>query len=160
MVLPLCYCGCLFCSLSLFADLRTNTDSRPKCDQVCHSATSHSSDAQSRSSCVQDKAATTAVSGLHRVRTAAASPRRSASAKSSPAGVTCANCNTITTPLWRRVAATGQMMCNACAIYRRTHGVNRPFDVVQSHARQTEAGLHPNKHAGMTVSLVLCLSQR
>ncbi len=40
---------------------------------------------------------------------------------------TCANCSTSSTPLWRRCRETGDMLCNACGIYRKTHGTDRPL---------------------------------
>lgn len=38
--------------------------------------------------------------------------------------VQCANCETKHTPLWRK--CEGQIVCNACGIYYRTHGKPRP----------------------------------
>eukprot|EP00873_Tetraselmis_striata_P041618 jgi/Tetstr1/461882/TSEL_006960.t1 len=40
----------------------------------------------------------------------------------------CANCNTDKTPLWRKDKVSGLVMCNACGIYLKTHGVNRPLN--------------------------------
>jgi Zn ribbon nucleic-acid-binding protein len=42
-------------------------------------------------------------------------------------GQTCENCGTQQTPLWRKDRESGLMMCNACGIYLKTHGVNRPL---------------------------------
>eukprot|EP00193_Tetraselmis_chui_P004457 CAMPEP_0177761708 /NCGR_PEP_ID=MMETSP0491_2-20121128/5951_1 /TAXON_ID=63592 /ORGANISM="Tetraselmis chuii, Strain PLY429" /LENGTH=383 /DNA_ID=CAMNT_0019277705 /DNA_START=956 /DNA_END=2107 /DNA_ORIENTATION=+ len=42
--------------------------------------------------------------------------------------ISCAHCATSTTPLWRKDRSSGLIMCNACGIYRKTHGVNRPLD--------------------------------
>jgi transcription elongation factor Elf1 len=37
-------------------------------------------------------------------------------------GVSCANCNTNTTTLWRR-NNSGEPVCNACGLYFKLHGV-------------------------------------
>ena len=42
--------------------------------------------------------------------------------------VNCAHCNTSRTPLWRKDRATGLMLCNACGIYLKTHGRQRPLN--------------------------------
>ncbi len=40
----------------------------------------------------------------------------------------CANCGTTKTPLWRKDKDTGATMCNACGIYKQTHGYARHVD--------------------------------
>ena len=47
----------------------------------------------------------------------------------------CENCNTTQTPLWRKDRETGVMLCNACGIYLKTHGKQRPLGT--SRHRQT-----------------------
>ncbi|XP_030069302.1 transcription factor GATA-6 [Microcaecilia unicolor] len=41
-------------------------------------------------------------------------------------GLSCANCHTSTTTLWRR-NAEGEPVCNACGLYMKLHGVPRPL---------------------------------
>ncbi|KAJ3034346.1 hypothetical protein HDV00_005179 [Rhizophlyctis rosea] len=42
----------------------------------------------------------------------------------------CANCHTTKSPSWRICSDTGRTLCNACGLYRKTHGRDRPFTVV------------------------------
>lgn len=50
---------------------------------------------------------------------------KSLSKKNNSNGQECAHCNTDTTSLWRRVE--DRLMCNACALYLKLHGANRPL---------------------------------
>ncbi|XP_036356221.1 GATA-binding factor A isoform X2 [Octopus sinensis] len=43
-------------------------------------------------------------------------------------GLSCANCQTRTTTLWRR-NAEGDPVCNACGLYYKLHQVNRPMSM-------------------------------
>jgi len=45
---------------------------------------------------------------------------------------TCENCGTQQTPLWRKDKESGMILCNACGIYRKTHGVDRPVAFTKS----------------------------
>lgn len=40
-------------------------------------------------------------------------------------GLSCTNCHTTTTTLWRR-NAEGEPVCNACGLYMKLHGVRGP----------------------------------
>ncbi|KAL5281856.1 GATAd family protein [Megaselia abdita] len=40
----------------------------------------------------------------------------------------CSNCGTTTTTIWRR-NLRGEMVCNACGLYFKLHGVNRPHSM-------------------------------
>ncbi|XP_050686403.1 transcription factor GATA-4-like isoform X3 [Eriocheir sinensis] len=54
-------------------------------------------------------------------------------------GLMCSNCGTTTTTLWRR-NNEGEPVCNACGLYYKLHGVNRPLqmrkDSIQSRKRK------------------------
>ncbi|XP_062985896.1 transcription factor GATA-6 [Elgaria multicarinata webbii] len=54
-------------------------------------------------------------------------------------GLSCANCHTTTTTLWRR-NAEGEPVCNACGLYMKLHGVPRPLamkkDGIQTRKRK------------------------
>ncbi|XP_030627543.1 transcription factor GATA-4 [Chanos chanos] len=52
-------------------------------------------------------------------------PQRRLSA-SRRVGLSCTNCQTTTTTLWRR-NAEGEPVCNACGLYMKLHGVARPL---------------------------------
>lgn len=43
----------------------------------------------------------------------------------------CANCETTTTPLWRR-DSTGRTICNACGLYYKLHLVHRPATMMRT----------------------------
>ncbi|KAI8067699.1 uncharacterized protein B0P05DRAFT_552604 [Gilbertella persicaria] len=43
----------------------------------------------------------------------------------------CANCETTTTPLWRR-DANGKTICNACGLYYKLHLVHRPATMMRT----------------------------
>lgn len=58
----------------------------------------------------------------------------------------CFNCGTTTTPLWRKERETGRMYCNACGIFKKTHGIERPLGEA-ARSGSAEAN-HVQPHAG------------
>ncbi|XP_059056016.1 transcription factor GATA-4-like isoform X1 [Achroia grisella] len=66
-------------------------------------------------------------------------------------GVTCANCRTANTTLWRR-NNNGEPVCNACGLYYKLHNVNRPLsmkkDGIQTRKRKPKSMGGHGGHGG------------
>lgn len=77
------------------------------------------------------------------------------------AGQTCNNCHAVKTSLWRR-NQQGESVCNACGLYFKLHGVNRPpsmkKDVIQSRKRKPKGGsnvkISPQAAVNTSIELV------
>lgn len=56
--------------------------------------------------------------------------------------LSCTNCGTQTTTIWRR-NNKGEMVCNACGLYFKLHGVDRPHtmrrDTIHTRRRRPKA---------------------
>jgi hypothetical protein len=50
----------------------------------------------------------------------------------------CDNCATTSTPLWRKDRESGQVLCNACGIYLKTHGRHRPIGTSRHKIQDTQ----------------------
>lgn len=67
-------------------------------------------------------------------------PKKKQDSESTPGdeNISCTNCHTKTTPLWRR-NPEGQPLCNACGLFLKLHGVVRPLslktDVIKKRQR-------------------------
>lgn len=69
--------------------------------------------------------------------------------------LSCSNCGTGTTTIWRR-NALGEMVCNACGLYFKLHGVNRPMNMRRDtiHTRRRRAkGEKPSRRRSSTNSV-------
>lgn len=71
-------------------------------------------------------------------------------------GTECANCSTTTTTLWRR-NGTGEPVCNACGLYYKLHGNQRPISMkkenIQSRNRKLSAKSR-KKHNSFTADML------
>lgn len=68
--------------------------------------------------------------------------------------LSCTNCGTQTTTIWRR-NVKGEMVCNACGLYFKLHGVDRPHtmrrDTIHTRRRRpkaSESGIEKEKSKG------------
>eukprot|EP00090_Calanus_glacialis_P014334 TRINITY_DN23119_c0_g1_i1.p1 TRINITY_DN23119_c0_g1~~TRINITY_DN23119_c0_g1_i1.p1 ORF type:complete len:149 (-),score=41.57 TRINITY_DN23119_c0_g1_i1:75-464(-) len=69
----------------------------------------------------------------------------------------CSNCSTGSTSLWRR-NLSGSPVCNACGLYYKLHGQQRPLnmrkDTVQGRKRKQPAKGRKRKHNNITKKTV------
>ncbi|XP_054273231.1 box A-binding factor-like isoform X2 [Macrosteles quadrilineatus] len=71
-------------------------------------------------------------------------------------GLTCSNCSTSATSLWRR-NTLGEPVCNACGLYYKLHGVNRPLtmkkDSIQTRKRKPKGSMKTSEPPKQRVKL-------
>ncbi|XP_075979524.1 uncharacterized protein LOC142978805 isoform X4 [Anticarsia gemmatalis] len=64
-------------------------------------------------------------------------------------GMSCTNCQTTTTSLWRR-NAHGETVCNACGLYYKLHNINRPLamkkDSIQTRKRKPKNSMKAERN--------------
>ncbi|KAI7835035.1 hypothetical protein BX661DRAFT_195592 [Kickxella alabastrina] len=58
---------------------------------------------------------------------------------SSSKEISCMNCRTTSTPLWRRDPASGSHLCNRCGLYLKTYNVMHPLTKIKRRAMNTVA---------------------
>ncbi|DBA92772.1 TPA: GATA type transcriptional activator of nitrogen-regulated proteins, variant 2 [Trebouxia sp. C0004] len=67
-------------------------------------------------------------------------------------GTACGNCHTTYTPLWRKDCNTGEILCNACGIYLKTHGKPRALEGMMAVSHRASTDEQPQMRAAPTSS--------
>ncbi|CAH0556410.1 unnamed protein product [Brassicogethes aeneus] len=88
---------------------------------------------------------------LHTIEEKSTGRRLSASRR---VGLTCTNCHTSNTSLWRR-NGLGEPVCNACGLYFKLHNVNRPMsmkkDQIQTRKRKPKGSKDNSSNANAQI---------
>ncbi len=58
--------------------------------------------------------------------------------RGSSSGSVCSNCSTTKTSMWRR-DKSGALVCNACGLYIKLYGINRPINMRKDTIRFVQA---------------------
>ncbi|KAJ2647477.1 GATA type transcriptional activator of nitrogen-regulated proteins [Coemansia sp. RSA 1250] len=80
----------------------------------------------------------TATAGTHGADGKQHKKNNSTSSAGTVGPMTCVNCETTKTPLWRR-DPRGQPICNACGLYLKSYGRMRPLSLKRSQKQQQKA---------------------
>ncbi|OLY81321.1 Nitrogen catabolic enzyme regulatory protein [Smittium mucronatum] len=67
----------------------------------------------------------------------------SLSPDSSSSSTVCFNCSTEKTPLWRR-NSEGKPLCNACGLFFKLHGINRPLSLKKNIIKKRNRNINPS----------------
>lgn len=73
---------------------------------------------------------------LHSTPAAALTPAALENSKDPRTTLQCTNCHTRTTPLWRKTNK-GDLLCNACGLFYKLHGILRPLNHPSSNPQAT-----------------------
>ncbi|KAJ1877444.1 GATA type transcriptional activator of nitrogen-regulated proteins [Coemansia sp. RSA 1722] len=78
-------------------------------------------------------------------------PPSQAGATSASREISCMNCKTTSTPLWRRDPASGAHLCNRCGLYLKTYNVMHPLTKIKRRAISVVANKRDtgNRRAGI-----------
>lgn len=73
---------------------------------------------------------------LHSSPESTITPASMSNSKLARAALQCTNCHTRTTPLWRKTNQ-GDLLCNACGLFYKLHGILRPLNHAVTYAQPT-----------------------